>query len=73
MAETAAEIRASEAAEDAQPQLEWDITGQALDEIAPEIVVQCTTRQLKKTRLAGLLPHKAWRPIPWTTDSHRSW
>lgn len=60
IAARAAEVRAREAAEDAQRQLQWEITREALDEIAPEIVTQCTARRLKRTRLAGLLRHKAW-------------
>ncbi len=59
-AEKAAEIRSREAAEDAERQLEWDITRVALDELGPEIVEQCKKRKLKKTRLGGLLRHKAW-------------
>ncbi|MCE5288874.1 MAG: hypothetical protein LLG14_06480 [Nocardiaceae bacterium] len=60
IAEKAAEIRSREAAEDAQRQLEWDITRCALDDIAAEVVAECTARKLKKTRLKGLLRHKAW-------------
>lgn len=60
IAETGAGIRTRGAADNAQRQLEWDIARAALDEIAPEIVTQCTTRKLKKTRLAGLLRHTAW-------------
>ena len=60
IAEKAAEIRSREAAEDAERQLEWDITRVALDELGPEIVEQCKKRKLKKTRLSGLLRHKAW-------------
>lgn len=60
IAEKAAEIRSREAAEDAERQLEWDITRVALDELGPEIVEQCKKRKLKKTRLSGVLRHNAW-------------
>ena len=45
---------------DAERQREWEATRKVLDELAPEIVEQCKKRKLTKTRLAGLLPHKAW-------------
>jgi len=60
IAEKAAAIRARGAAEDAERQREWDVTRDALDELGPEIVAACKTRKRKKTRLAGLLRHKAW-------------
>lgn len=60
IAERAAEIRAREAAEDAERQREWDVTRQALDSLAPEVVDECRKRKLPTSRLKGLLRHKAW-------------
>lgn len=60
MAEKAAQIRIREAAEDAERERGWIRTRKALDELAPEVVAECTLRRVKKRRLGRLTAGRGW-------------